>query len=271
MFTRWHAAYASAIGTSHEKSKNPCQDACGSRIIQAGSGQEIFLGIVSDGAGSASRSEVASSLVVEMFLKKFTSLIKSELELQTIDRSYILSWLNEVRSQIFIQAKNENLSPREFACTIVAAIVGIDNSIFFQVGDGAIVVSESPSNDYGCIFWPQHGEFINQTNFIIQENLSDVLEFEFSQNRINRIALFTDGIERLVLNFSDKSVYPPSLNSIFEWLQNTPQPNPIEGTSQALNTFLNSPFINNRTDDDKSLVMASRILKEEVNVPTEIV
>lgn len=271
MFTKWNTAFASAIGTSHQKSGGVCQDASCCRVIQLGNGQEIFLGIASDGAGSASRSEVASSLVVEMFFEKFTLLVGSEIDLQTIDRSYILTWLDEVKNQIFIRAKNENVSPREFACTIVAAIIGVDSSIFFQIGDGAIVVSEFPGDDYGCIFWPQHGEFINQTNFIIQENLSDILEFEYSQNRINRIALFTDGIERLILNFSDRSVYPPSLHSIFEWLQNSSDSNSIDGASTALITFLNSSFINSRTDDDKSLVMAARIFKEGSNVSSEIV
>lgn len=271
MFTKWNTAYASSIGTSHEKTGSPCQDASYCRIVQTNDGEEIFLGVASDGAGSASRSEVGSKLVVEMFLKKFSELIKSEDDIQLINRNYILNWLEEVKTQIFIRAKNEDLNPREFACTVLVAIVGVSNSIFFQVGDGAIIISEAPNDDYFCIFWPQHGEFANQTNFIIQENLQEILEFEHSQNQINRIALFTDGIERLVLDFSDKSVYPPSMNSIFEWLQNDTQSNLTESQSSALNAFLNSSFINSRTDDDKSLVMGARMVKERSNVSTEAI
>src|ERR1700722_6198295 len=107
MFAKWNTAYASVIGTSHEKTGSPCQDACRCRIIYTHDGQEIFLGIASDGAGSASRSEVASKLAVEMFLEKFSSLIKTENDICLIDRNVILDWLEEVKTQIFITAKNE--------------------------------------------------------------------------------------------------------------------------------------------------------------------
>ncbi len=265
----WNTAFASAIGTSHEKTGNPCQDACHCRIVQLGDGQEVLLGIASDGAGSASRSQIGSKITVQMFLEKFGTLIKSEEDMYLINRNLILNWLEEVKAQIHIQAENEGLSSREFACTVLGAIVGPNHSIFFQVGDGAIIISEEDTNDYGWIFWPQHGEFANQTNFIIQDNLSEILCFDPFKRAVNRIALFTDGIERLVLNFSERSVYPPSLNSIFEWLRNNPQNNPDESPSSALIAYLNSSFINSRTDDDKSLVMAVRINREKFNVSTE--
>lgn len=267
--SQWNTAYASVIGTSHEKTGNPCQDACHCRIVQLSDGQEIFIGIASDGAGSAIRSQIGSMITVQMFLGKFGTIIKSEADMCLIDRDLVLNWLEEVKTQILIRAENEGLSSREFACTILGAIVGPNHSIFFQIGDGAIVISEADANDYGWIFWPQHGEFANQTNFIIQENLSEILDFDLFKGTVNRVALFTDGIERLVLDFSEKSVYPPALNSIFEWLQNNPQINPDESPSSALIAYLNSSFINSRTDDDKSLVMAARVNREKFNVSTK--
>lgn len=269
MFTKWNTAYASAIGTSHEKIGSPCQDACRCRVIYTNDEEEIFLGIASDGAGSASRSEVASTLAVEMFLEKFSGLIKTENDIRLIDKNVVLNWLEEVKTHIFIRARNEALSPRDFACTILAAVVGPNHSIFFQVGDGAIIISESSSNGYRCVFWPQHGEYANQTNFIVQDNLSEILDFNCFTGSINRIALFTDGIERLVLDFTNRSVYPPALKSVFEWLHNNPQLNPDERASSALLAYLNSSFINSRTDDDKSLVMAIRVAKEQSHVSTE--
>jgi len=267
MFTKWNTAYASAKGTSHEKTNIPCQDACKCQVNE----NEIFFGIASDGAGSASRSEVSSKLVVGMFFDFFCKYVKSETDILLIDKLLVLKWLEEVKAQIFLEAHKESLSPREFACTILGSIVGSENSVFFQIGDGAIVISEYQSTEYGYIFWPQHGEFANQTNFIIQSNLSEVLEFDHLKGFINRIAMFTDGIERLVLDFSEKSVYPPALNSIFEWLQNDLSLKSSESPSSALNAFLNSSFINNRTDDDKSLVMAARIFNEKFNVTHESV
>ena len=132
MFAKWNTAYASAIGTSHEKTGSPCQDACRCRVVYTNDGQDIFLGIASDGAGSASRSEVASTLAVGMFLEKFSGLIKTENDILLIDKNVVLNWLEEVKTQIFIRARNETLNPREFACTILGAVVGPNHSIFFR-------------------------------------------------------------------------------------------------------------------------------------------
>lgn len=259
---QWSTVYASVIGTSHLKTGAPCQDASQCRTIKLADEQEVFIGIVSDGAGSASHSQVGSEIAVNMFLKKFTEIIQIEDDIYKIDKDCILNFLNEVRLRIFEIAESEGLSAREFACTILGAIVGLNHSIFFQIGDGAIVISETGSNDYGWIFWPQHGEFANQTNFITQDNVAEVFEFCYLNKSFYNIALFTDGMERLILDFSNQSVFAPSLNSIFEWLQNNLQINPDENPSLALTTYLNSSFINDRTDDDKSLIMASRFKRE---------
>lgn len=258
----WSTAYASVIGTSHDKTGNPCQDACQCRTIQLTDGREIFIGIASDGAGSATRSQIGSTIAVRIFLEKFSDILKSDDDICIIDRNYILNCLDEVKNHILEVAVTEGLNIREFACTILGAIVGLEHSIFFQIGDGAIVISETGTNDYGWIFWPQHGEFANQTNFITQENISEILEFNYLKGSFNNIALFTDGLERLILDFSDQSVFPPALNSIFEWLQNNLQINPDENPSPALIAYLNSPFINDRTDDDKSLIMAARVKRD---------
>lgn len=66
-----------------------------------------------------------------MFLEKFSSLIKTENDRRLIDKNVVLDWLEEVKTQIFIRAKNEALSPWEFACTTLGAVVGPNYSIFF--------------------------------------------------------------------------------------------------------------------------------------------
>ena len=171
--------------------------------------------------------------------------------------------LESLRKQIAEKADAEGARPRDFACTVLGAVIAPQEAIFFQVGDGAIVVSGAEVGDYSWVFWPQHGEFANQTNFVIQENLSEVLDFEIVAGPINELAIFTDGIERLVLDFAAKTVHGPALQPIFEWLS-TANPDDQEPCT-ALITYLGSEQINRRTDDDKTLVMATRarILVEE--------
>jgi hypothetical protein len=163
-------------------------------------------------------------------------------------------------AEIKDRANAEDLTPREFACTILAAIIGEGRAAFFQIGDGAIVVSNrSEPDDYGWIFWPQHGEFANQTNFITQDNALDLLELEIEHRCVDEVA-FTDGIERLVLDLSKRTAHPPFFRTLFGWLVNTDS-TPVDAeipSSSVLERYLGSKQINDRTDDDKTLILASR-------------
>ena len=252
----WRTAYTSVIGSSHQKNGTQCQDAGNCRIVKSIDGNDVLLSVASDGAGSATRSEIGSKITVDTFLEQFGEMVKTE-SLIKIDKLYVLNWIRNVNAKILEKATEENLHPREFACTVLAAIVAFDEAVFFQVGDGAIVISEFASTDYCPMFWPQHGEFANQTNFIFQDNIEEVLEFKFIKQAFKTVSIFTDGIERLVLDFSSKTAHSPAFRSIFDWLV-TCEVSRDDSPSAALTAYLGSDYINSRTDDDKTLVMAIR-------------
>lgn len=256
----WRVAYTSVGGTSHEKTGLPCQDAGCCRIVSGPDGEPVLLAIACDGAGSASRSLDGATLAVDRFLRDFSDACKCS-GLGGITKEFVEDWLTRVRSELRDQAETHNVSPREFACTVVGAVVGADGAAFFQIGDGAIVVSNRVEpDDYGWVFWPQHGEFANQTNFILQDNALEVLEFEVEQRCVDEIAIFTDGIERLVLDLREKSAHAPFFRTLFNWLVNT-EPVAIEEdipASAVVSCYLRSKQINDRTDDDKTLILATR-------------
>lgn len=253
----WRTAYASVVGTSHAKTGAPCQDAGSCRVVQAHDGRDVLLAAVADGAGSAKRSEAGAALAVGMFLDEFGEAVVADPDLRGLDQAFVAAWLDRVRDGIAALADTEGLEPRDFACTFLAAVVGQSHLVCFQVGDGAIVVADQEVGDYCWVFWPQHGEFANTTNFITQERVEEVLVFERSQRSIQEIALFTDGIERLVLDLSAKSVHAPALRPIFDWLAST-EPAASDGPAAALVAYLDSEHVSRRTDDDKTLVMATR-------------
>ncbi|HEX7968681.1 MAG TPA: protein phosphatase 2C domain-containing protein, partial [Stellaceae bacterium] len=133
-----------------------------------------------------------------------------------------------------------------------------DRAVFFQIGDGAIVVSPRHDRDgYGWVFWPQHGEFANTTNFVTQRDAANALEIEIRPGPIDEVALFTDGIERLVLDLRGKTAHAPFFRPLFRWLAGT-KPSEKSETSPALAQYLGSKQVCDRTDDDKTLVMATR-------------
>jgi hypothetical protein len=220
----------------------------------------VLLAVACDGAGSASRSLDGAMLSVDRFLRDFGDASRCS-GLDAITREFVEDWLSRVRSEIWDQAEAYNLSPREFACTILGAVVGHDRAAFFQIGDGAIIVSNRVEpDDYGWVFWPQHGEFANQTNFITQDNVPKILEFELEERCIDEIAMFTDGIERLVLDLQEKTAHAPFFRTLFGWLAKT-EPAAIGEeitASEVVSAYLGSKQINERTDDDKTLILATR-------------
>jgi len=253
----WRTAFASVIGTSHTKSGSPCQDTGGCRVVTASNGTEVLVAAVSDGAGTAARSEAGSALTVHRFLHDFAEAVGHDPTLASIDVAFVREWIKSINCAIADQASEEGHETRDYACTLLGAIVGTTGSVYVQIGDGAIVVSTEEPGEYSWIFWPQHGEYANTTNFITQERVVESLLFE-TGSAVPEIALFTDGIERLVLDLSARTVHSPSFAPIFAWLAST-GPDRTDGQSPALAAYLASQHVNSRTDDDKTLVMATRV------------
>jgi hypothetical protein len=228
-----------------------------------------LLAIACDGAGSASRSLDGATLAVDRFLRDFGE-ASSRSGLDAITKEFVEDWLSRLRAEISESAEAADLSPREFACTVLGAVIGPDRAAFFQIGDGAMVVSNrAEPDDYGWVFWPQHGEFANQTNFVTQDNALEVLEFESEERCVDEVAIFTDGIERLVLDLREKTAHAPFFRTLFRWLVKT-EPAVVDDkipTSEVIGRYLGSEQVNGRTDDDKTLILASRRsapIKEEL-------
>ncbi len=254
---RWRTAYASVIGMSHTKTGLPCQDAGGCGVVIDADGSEVLVVAVSDGAGTASRSDSGSKLTVARFLRDFSEAAELGPGLSRIDETFAMEWIGSVLADIARLATEEDCDVRDYACTLLGAVVGVSGSVYIQIGDGAIVVSTEVDGEYGWIFWPQHGEYANTTNFITQPDVIKTLLFEQGPP-VREIAVFSDGIERLVLDLSTRTVHSPAFTPIFNWLART-EPDRTATPSQALSAYLASDHVNNRTDDDKTLVIATRV------------
>ena len=257
--SRWRTAYASVAGTSHAATQTPCQDAGRCEVVPTGNGLEIFLAVVSDGAGSAPRSDEGSQLAVELFLSDHRALAADDPTLATFDEASVVRWLRKLRRAITKLAALGGHHTSDYACTFLAAVVAPSRAVLIQIGDGAIVTESEETGDYVFMVWPQHGEFANSTNFVTQEGFEQRLEVAVIDHPVSEVALFSDGIERLVLDFATKSVHTPALKPIFNWLAGTIPDATATGPAAALVSFLGSEQVNRRTDDDKTLVMATRV------------
>ena len=69
--------------------------------------------------------------------------------------------------------------------------------------------------------------------------------------------MFSDGLQRLALVYQSQTVHEPFFEPMFAELRNADLQT-CNSLSDQLARFLDSPKINERTDDDKTLVLASR-------------
>jgi hypothetical protein len=255
--TRWRIATASTKGTSHEKTGAPCQDS--HLAVTLGADDEVLVLIAADGAGSASHSDEGSSIACNELVGHLRSALDGGLMVEQITRAMALDWVNEVLAVLQKTAEDRALDVRDFACTLLAAIVSPSHAAFLQVGDGAIVLR--PHDDtWSYVFWPQHGEFINTTHFITDPSSIAQMEFDVIASPITEIAVFTDGIEPLVLHYASQSVHAPFFDRIFEPVRAAKAEGVSEVLSAQLSSYLSSSAVCDRTDDDKTLLLATRTL-----------
>jgi len=65
----WKAIARSSVGTSHQKQQMPCQDYGGWKVVN-----NVIVGAVADGAGSAKYSDLGAKLAVNTVLKYLTGI-----------------------------------------------------------------------------------------------------------------------------------------------------------------------------------------------------
>jgi serine/threonine protein phosphatase PrpC len=253
----WRIAAASSIGTSHIATGAVCQDNFGVEILQTES-DEVLVALVSDGAGSAANSEHGSLKAVQTAKQLISNHLKSE-PIDSIAREHAASWINAIQDAIKELAELRGSDPREFACTLLIAIIGRETAAFVQVGDGAMVIASIDGGNWSHVFWPQHGEFANTTNFVTSSNAVEVFDFVVIHQAIGRFASFSDGIENLVLHQASRSAHLPFFNSMIVPVQRLENAGLDEPLSMSLGKYLSSQAVCERTDDDKSLILATRM------------
>ncbi len=259
MMAGWRVAAASVVGTSHERTGTNCQDSHDCRIVSAASRGGVFVAVAADGAGSAARSELGSRLCCQAVASAVERHLTTGNTLATVTRELAVEWLGEARAAISVLAENEQRPIRDFACTLLAAVVGEDCAVFFQVGDGAIVVpSQGEPGEWCWIFWPQNGEFANTTHFVTDDDAPDKLEFAAASHAVAEVVIFTDGIENLVLRRKQRDVHAPFFNAMLPPIRALPHAGWDASLSDKLAAYLASPVITDKTDDDKTLIIAAK-------------
>lgn len=252
----WRVAMASSIGTSHVAAEQPCQDAHYHIEVAGPDGAPVMVLAVSDGAGTAAMAEAGAAMACSTFARLIALYVEQGGQVESIGRPLVERWIAGVIYRLELHAMDMGAALEDYACTLIAAAVGEKDAVFVQIGDGAIVLGAGEG--WKHVFWPQHGEFANSTNFITSAHRVEALAFEKMKEPVAELALFTDGIENLVLQKSAKAVHAPFFGSMFPAVRRSTASGVDAELSRALGGYLASAPVNDRTDDDKTLVLASR-------------
>lgn len=247
----WRHISDSVRGASHEQSGSPCQDHHAVRLV--GDDGRTLVACVSDGAGSASHSHEGAQAACDTIAERARKYLLREGSLARLTRDDAVAWCNGARDAIAHLAEMAELSPRDYACTLSVVLAGPGHTAFFQIGDGAIVARRAGAG--GVVFWPQSGEYANTTNFLTQDRFQEHLGFQLAPVAFDDVALFTDGIERLALGFDSQTPHMPFFDPLFNAVRNAPD---LDGLSEQLRKFLTSPSVQDRNDDDKTVILAAR-------------
>ena len=200
---------------------------------------------VADGAGSASHADTGATTACDEFIRR-VGLVPPE-TLLTPDG--MVELFRDVREAVLAEAERLGVSGRELACTALLAVIGPSVAAFAQIGDGAMVVGDR------VIFWPEPAEYANATDFLTDDDWAAKLHFAMTDVPVTEVAVLTDGLQRLALDFQGKAPHAAFFRPLFDALRSATD---VEALVEPFRDFLDSPRVNARTDDDKTLVIAVR-------------
>jgi hypothetical protein len=247
----WRVLAASVAGTSHAAAGEPCADSCAVRVLGGPRGSGTLVAVAADGAGASPRAAEGARLACLAIVEEAE---REGTLVPGFARADAVRWVEAVRRRI-AEAAAEHQDPHDFSCTLLVALVGARRAFFFQIGDGVIVYRRQ---DGGWVpaLWPQTGEYANTTWFVTDRDAETRLQTAEAAH-VDEVALLTDGLQSLALRLRTREVHEPFFTPMFERLRGE-----ADGCSDVLlaelRAFLQSAPVNRRTDDDKTLVLASR-------------
>ncbi len=245
----WKIASASVSGTRHEKMGQPCQDSHAWEVIN----ERILIAAVADGAGSALFGEIGSALAVQSAIKTLQkSIAKSEI---TPDSScqLLADAVESAKTTIENKAQSENMTSRDFAATLILLIATDDFVSAIQIGDGAVILKDD-IDGITALTKPIYGEFINETVFIVSPEAMDSAQIELKQSPVTHIAIITDGLQMLALQLPDYTPFEAFFSPLFKFITDAKDE---KKANEQLISFLRSPRVTERVDDDLTLFLAT--------------
>lgn len=252
----WRSICQSVPGRRHLIDDARCQD-YGLARFAGDAARGALVACVSDGAGTAALGGHGARVACESLVKLAGEHFEATRTRATVQASDVIEWCREARRIIEDAARHRQQPLRDYASTLCGAVIAARRSVFFQIGDGAIVARRHGA--IGVVFWPQSGEYLNTTSFLTSDDYLARLQVCVIEGGFADVALFTDGVERLALQFDAQTPHLPFFLPLFAGVRAASDVDSLNG---RLRQFLTSESVAAKNDDDKTLLLACRIADE---------
>ena len=216
------------------------------------------MAAVADGAGSAALSEVGSALAVDSARVVIAASGTSKLPDATDTegwREKLASAFSIARAHLEEEAEKRKVDLNALATTLLLAVATPEATVVMQVGDGAIVMGDADGGARALTF-PLHGEYANTTVFLTSPDALETAQFGLYP-AATHLALFSDGLQRIALDMATGTPFAPFFAPLFRFVANEPE---AAAAQEQLTSFLSSPRVQERSDDDITLVLAARLI-----------
>ena len=239
---------ASVAGTSHVKLDKECEDVHGWRRLRNG----LLAVALADGAGSALNGGEGAAIAVKAAL---ADLVRSVEQFRGMDGEWetaLLSALQMASEAVEEHAANSGRPIRSYASTLLLSLIERNRIGVAQIGDGGSVLLTG-SGTLQTITRPPLTEYVNETLFLISPNAIETAQLAIFEEPLLSAAFFTDGLQRLALKLPEGAPFPPFFSPLFKFAETVSEKEAIT----QLESFLQSPRVTERTDDDLTLLLIS--------------
>ena len=269
----WRIARASVIGTGHVQAQMPCQDS--NYVMQLG---DTVIIAVSDGLGSAAHSDRGSTFICKYVVEQLAhvltpstpTLLESVSQFMTgaipqIDmHASMMKATSEARAALMALATTEQNELRDYACTLLVAVLSPDEWHVLHIGDGAVVGMTSATT-VKTLSAPDNGEFINVTVPLTSSDYLKHLRYTHHREQLYGMALLSDGVQPMCINYKTGDAYPGFFMPLIHWLNAFPQVQ-LADASDGLYKLLDSDKLRQKSDDDMTLVL---VIKHDTSTSTQ--
>jgi hypothetical protein len=248
----WRLVAASVEGTSHAANNTACQDSNWASPTVGGDVSPVLCAFAADGAGTASNGRDGAELAMETVARFMRC--NAGHEGFVPDEATLRETVLAVREVIANASEAAGLTTRDFACTLLGVVSTPTYTGVVQIGDGGVVVDVGDGLVLPIV--PMSGEYANMTYFVTDEDALERMQVITFPATAQRLAVFTDGVQRLAVNMATNTPHEPFFSRFFRILAATHAADE-ERLHDDLVAFLRSAPVAARTDDDLTLILAS--------------